>query len=296
MNKKRAQEYRKLRAEELRRLAQILHDEGIVRDVGPLQSAANMCAVSCLRNKLEYWEYDLIDLRFYDTDADSLRHVRPDSVVELWLELSVTLSGLCLEDSSLEDPFSRLNVDILTKGKNRSGKESICSWHLDKHIRGEGDNPSALAHPEYHFQHGGKKIRDLSDYGLNLLLETPRLAHPPMDGILAIDFILSNYVGEKWKILHSENSTYKDLIKSAQDRCWAPYALSSATISKLITEHSPWSAKSIWPQLILTPPSKVGLQQQTLEKLVQARDLYRKVGTNHEHLQGFESLIEQLSR
>jgi hypothetical protein len=295
VNKRRAQEYRKLRAEELRRLAQILHEEGLVRDVGPLQSAAGMCAVPCVKDKVEYWDYDVIDLRFYDTDEDSLRHVRPENVVDLWLELTITLRGLCLEDNSLEDPFKLLNVDILTKGKDRNGKELTCAWHLDKHKREEGDNPSALAHPEYHFQHGGKRVWSLNDYGYNLLLETPRLAHPPMDAILAVDFVLSNYVGKKWTALHSENSTYRDLVKSAQDRCWAPYALSSATICKLITEYSPWNAKLIWPQLVLTAPSLVELQRQAVEKLVQARDLYLKADSTRNYLQNFESLIDQLS-
>jgi hypothetical protein len=295
VNKRRAQEYRKLRAEELRRLAQILYEEGLVRDVGPLQSAAGMCAVSCVRDKVEYWEYDLIDLRFYDTDEDSLRHVRPEGVVEIWLELAVTLRGFCLEENSLEDPFKHLNVDILTKGKESSGKELTCSWHLDKHKRDKGDKPSALAHPEYHFQHGGRKVWALNDYGLNLLLETPRLPHPPMDAILAVDFVLSNYVGKKWAILHSENSAYRDLVKSAQDRCWTPYALSTATICKLITEHSPWNAKLLWPQLIFVPPSAKALQQKALEKLAQARDLYLVSDPSGNYRQGFDSLIDQLS-
>lgn len=295
MNKRRAQEYRKLRAEELRRLAQILNDEGLVRDVSPLQSAAGMCAIPCVRDRVEYWEYDLIDLRFYDTDEDSLRHVRPESVKEIWIELAVTLRGLCLEDGSLEDPFSHLGVDILIKGIDGTGRELTCAWHLDKHIREQGDNPAALAHPEYHFQHGGRKVWSLTDYGLNLILETPRLAHPPMDAILAVDFVLSNYVGKKWMVLHSDNSAYRELIKASHERCWSPYALSTATISRLVTEYTPWSAKLNWPQIILSPPSPTGLQQQALEKLVQARDLYRMANATGVCLQNFESLIEQLN-
>lgn len=116
-----------------------------------------------------------------------------------------------------------------------------------------------------------------------------------MDAILAVDFVLSNYVGKKWMVLHSDNSAYRELIKASHERCWSPYALSTATISKFVTEYIPWSAKLNWPQIILSPPSPTGLQQQALEKLVQARDLYRMANVAGGYLQNFESLIEQLN-
>jgi hypothetical protein len=95
--------------------------------------------------------------------------------------------------------------------------------------------------------------------------------------------------------LHSDNSAYRELIKAAQDRCWSPYALSTATICKFVTEYTPWSAKLNWPQIILSPPSATGLQQQALEKLVQAGDLYQMADATGGYLKNFESLIEQLN-
>ena len=251
MNKRRAQEFRKLRAEELRRFAQILLEEEAVRDAGPLLSAAAMCARQVIIDRHEYWGYSFHGLEFYDVDMESLRHARPEGADELKLELSIALKGPCLDDNSPDDPFTILNVDFVTVGRGTDGRELRCAWHLDKHIKAVGDNPSTLVHPDYHFQHGGKNVWSLNDYGSSLILETPRLPHPPLDAILAVDFILSNYYGKRWESMHIDNSDYQDLVKAAQERCWMPYAFSTATICKTIVATSPWKPKLIWPQLVL---------------------------------------------
>ena len=61
-----------------------------------------------------------------------------------------------------------------------------------------------------------------------LLLPTPRISHPPMDIVLGIDFVLSNFVkAEIYKKIQS-NSQYKAAVRKAQEKLWKPYMLSLA--------------------------------------------------------------------
>jgi hypothetical protein len=245
-------EFRKARANELRRLADVLDEWGLIRDPAPLKSAASLCAERRLNQGEEFWGYTFDSLEFPKVDEESFRHSRPEKSELSYLELGVSLSGPCLDDNALDNPFSSLSGDIVATGLTADGNRILkCAWHLDKHIRKKGDPEPSLAHPEYHFQHGGKNIRLLTDYGVHQILESPRIAHPPLDAILLVDFILSNYCGSEWKKIRVEDSTYKELIVSAQERYWSPYVLATAVVSKITTSTSPWKAKEIWPQLLI---------------------------------------------
>jgi hypothetical protein len=249
---RRAIDFRKARQSELLRLADVLHKRNLIQDPGPLSAAASLCVRRDLRHGQHFWGYHLDGLIFAKVDIESFRHSRPENSQISSLELGITLSGPCLDDNAPDNPFSSLSGDIIVTGVTADRQKTLkCAWHLDKHIREVGDAEPALAHPEYHFQHGGKNIRLLGDYGLHQILESPRIAHPPLDAILLVDFILSNYCGSEWKKLRLEDSTYKELVVSAQERYWAPYALATAVVSKAITVTSPWKAKEIWPQLLI---------------------------------------------
>jgi hypothetical protein len=211
-----------------------------------------LCVKPDVRQGEQVWGYEFDALEFLKVDDESFRHSRPENSVILSLELGVSLSGPCLDENAPDNPFSKLSGDIVVNGLTADEKKILkCAWHLDKHIRDKEADEPALAHPEYHFQHGGYNIRQLGDYGLHQILESPRIAHPPLDAILLVDFILSNYCGSDWKTLRLEDSTYKELVVSAQERYWAPYALATAVVSKTITATSPWKAKEIWPQLLI---------------------------------------------
>jgi len=249
---KRATEFRKARQNELLRLASVLENRNLVRDSQPLRSAAALCVKRDVKNGEEFWGYNFDSLEFTKFDDESFRHSRPENSVIDSLELGMTLSGPCLDDNAPDNPFIELNGDIVVSGLTADGEKTLkCAWHLDKHIRDEKSAEPTLVHPEYHFQHGGKNVRLLDNYGSHQILESPRIAHPPLDAILFVDFILSNYCGTEWKSLRMEDSTYKELVVSSQERCWAPYALATAVVSKTITSTSPWPAKEIWPQLLI---------------------------------------------
>jgi hypothetical protein len=267
MNERNAKEFRNERANELRKLALVLLASEVIRDQEPLQTAASQAGKRMLieveegeeeeeeeeeKEKQEVWGYRFYGLELLGIDKESSRHARPNGAEIMSIELSVSLSGPCLDVGDFSNPFSSLGVDIVALGLSADGRHDLkCAWHFDKHIQEKGDGKPLFAHPIYHFQHGGNNVSQLNNYGEHLILEPPRIAHPPLDAILAVDFVLSNYCGRKWASLHLDNTTYRDLIASAQERYWTPYALSTATICNSLTVDSSWSVQEIWPQMLI---------------------------------------------
>jgi hypothetical protein len=94
------QTFRRDRATELQRLANILWREKICSDIGPLKKAANQCR----RGSGSQWSYELKSLSFRLTD---LRYTIPQNVKDVKLELTIKVSGDCAS-GNLSDPFESL--------------------------------------------------------------------------------------------------------------------------------------------------------------------------------------------
>lgn len=260
MNKTKADQYVRQRADDLRSLARVLLDAGIIRDTEPLQRAAAACKL--LRAEEGYrWEYRMHGLQFRTLDLVSgeLRHSRPRTLSYLDLQLDVVLEGACLDDNALVDPLSNLIVDLQIEGLDERGEALSCAWHLDRHISAEasqnsatpeGEGQSEFAHPHYHFQFGGRQVWSKADveFGTHMLLEPPRIAHPPLDAILAADFVISNYYGRFWRELRRDSGTYNELLRESQTRLWRPYAIATARYWDRAPRPD-WYAPPIWPQL-----------------------------------------------
>jgi hypothetical protein len=218
-----------------------------------LKQAASDC-----KSPTEYgsssWGYHVSSLPFlgYEPSND----LRPKSAKEnaLYLEIELKIAGSCdrLEESS-KDPLHKLEFDLLVWGRNED-RHLLSAWHLDRHIFEKGDSMYS-DHPRYHFQFGGERLwGEVGDYGDLLVPEPPRIAFPPMDAILAVNFVLANYFGDEWKRLVDDEEgedEYRDLVVDAQKRLWRPYsrALSSAWQSGPYDDLA-WSPDTIWPQLI----------------------------------------------
>ena len=74
---------------------------------------------------------------------------------------------------------------------------------------------------------GGDVLKNLN-LGDVLLLPTPRISYPPMDIVLGIDFVLSNFVKVDLYRQIQNDSQYKAAVKNAQEKYWKPYMLSLA--------------------------------------------------------------------
>jgi hypothetical protein len=123
------------------------------------------------------------------------------------------------------DPLFKYKFEINIHGyknKRSEGQCYKCSWHLDKHSPSENDK---FTHASYHFQFGGKKIKNV-DSGNLLLLQNPRIPHPPMDIFLGFHFVIANFYNSKSYTFVREmtsDSVYQQIIKRAQNRLWTPY-------------------------------------------------------------------------
>jgi hypothetical protein len=237
-----SKEFRKSRATELRVLQDVLQTYDVITDPSPLEQAVRMCVA---KDGGSEWRYSFTNLMFRLT-LDELRHTRPQGVEQLTVSLSVDLQGECVEDKAPTDPFSHLGISIVTQGNDEKNKSFISAWHLDRHEANQ--TPSPLVHPCYHVHYGGKAILKLDanfDYGSHLLLETPRLAHLPLDGVLAVDFVLSNYMPKTWHKLRDEEARYNDIVYEAQKRCWYAYMMAMSAY---------WSSSdNMWPTHLLLP-------------------------------------------
>lgn len=242
-------------ATDLERIAEILTKNQIIRDSGPLHRAASICRDYQTDGM---WGYDLSNLVFRATNDLT---PTPDNVEGIDVELSIKIEGYCSPPDNT-DPLSHLVVNVEIHGRytteDSSGTEQIriawCAWHLDRHICEEGDNPPEFTHPCYHFQLGGHRLVDLYTASpptndTFLLLDSPRLPHPPLDGILGVDFVLLNFISSP-NLSFREEGNYINLITPRQEEMWLSYANSVAGHWGANAQALPWSPQNIWPPLV----------------------------------------------
>jgi hypothetical protein len=236
------------------RAKELLTLKDLLRQVMPIVPASidalSTAATTCRLSKNDLWHYEVTNLVFprISVHRSGVRHSRP-AIEEYEVALTVNAFGTCTEEDSLSDPLSDLNVDIVVNGYTKRKRQKINALHLDSHPpRTEKERlrqpvPDLIEayttsgkrvnniHPRYHFQIGGKHVWDKPSYefGSQLILETPRIAHPPLDAILAIDFVLANYYAETWTNLLKADNRYSDLVETAQEIFWRPYLFAAAS-------------------------------------------------------------------
>jgi hypothetical protein len=257
MSKKKARRYRGERASDLRNLSRILRKELPGFDPkSSLQAAASQCGSQELpilpdwnfRTSTYSWGYECDELLFPEYHPHNSSNLQPLNARSngVRIQLSVVVVGQSnVRDA--EDPFSVLEVEMQIRGQGENGK-LFSAWHLDKHKGNNNDTPRT-AHPEYHFQYGGKNLwKEVTNYGGMIIPEPPRLPHPPLDGILAVDFVLSNFFCEIWRELR-DDSRYTKLVHRTQKLLWKPYISSLAKAWASGPYDETWPANRIWPQL-----------------------------------------------
>lgn len=197
--------------------------------------------------KSESLDYTLKPLEFKFIDRPyCLSHTK---IENLRLLFDIKVKGEYKNIPALKDPLCHLEFNICITGNDSSNTnhDLFYSMHFDRHQ--EGVNPPKEIHPTYHFQFGGRKIKDTGmDFGQALFMDTPRIMHHPMDVFLGIDFILSNFFPEAWERL-KQKGEYVNLIKKYQEYFVYPYF---KTITKHFEENNEqtWPSIDIYPQLI----------------------------------------------
>ena len=198
-----------------------------------LKSDTLSSASAQFARKAKDWKYDvLVEFPEIDLNTSKLRDKRPEEANFCQVTLRIKADGNgASEDNTAYDPFLHLTVSIIVNA--RSDKSAVkgefkCAWHLDSHPPKdatkhdpEKDN---FMHPRYHWQYGGSEITGNADmtFGNHLLVTSPRLNHMPLDIVLAIDFVISNYYSKTWKEL-KKNPQYINLVQESRRRFWKPY-------------------------------------------------------------------------
>ena len=191
-------------AAEINSIAKILQREKLCSDISPLNK--------CCSNGM----YRVEELKFNIREVP--RNTRPN--VEL-LEVLLDVSFQELQD---DIPVSNYHFRITAQGLDSNVNLVKSSWHLDYDI----NNNQEYIHPHFHLTWGGDTMKGMG-LGEVLLLPTPRISYPPLDIILGIDFVLSNFVkAEIYKRIQCD-SQYKKAVKNAQEKYWKPYMLSIAS-------------------------------------------------------------------
>lgn len=174
-------------------------------------------------------------LRILDINpASFIRNIRPKSVQEISIEFTSTVSGDYSSDYGISEGVYSSNFSMQMLGSNASSPahNQICCWHLDGEDGGAQSTQAGydFFHPYYHVQHGGNTVRENgvgineSDYyGHMLLVDSPRLMHPPMDLILGFDFILCNFLPKQIIESLRGGAQYAGVVKNAQQLVWGTY-------------------------------------------------------------------------
>lgn len=211
---------RKKSATALRALGAILSRKGVCTDIGPICGAAEQCANQANHGD-SGWGYDIANLVFA---LNAPKGTLPARTKDFRAELSISVVGRF--DGDPDDQFVSLEINLEKYALSVTGSELKAAWHFDRHlidIKKDSPHESEDIHPLYHFQFGGARMSKIAErLGDTLLLDPPRLMHPPMDGILAIDFVLANYAGATWKSLR-DDAQYLNLIAPQFKRIWKPY-------------------------------------------------------------------------
>lgn len=215
--------FRNERAKELRQLSQLLS-----RVVGDdITTSVLESVISQLRNEdfiprlkdgsadQNIWGYDIQDFKM---PLATLNHVKPHDITKGEVILNMKLRARIEHWNTFNDPFIELGYNVLIRGVG--DKIYHFGFHIDKHT---GDTNTDEPHPTYHLQYNFNptKTKD-PNLGDLFYIDTPRIMHKPIDFILGISFLTSNFYPIAFEALKDEREFVK-LQENYQHAIWKPY-------------------------------------------------------------------------
>jgi hypothetical protein len=169
----------------------------------------------------EFWGYTISDIKF-NVDQSSLKHIRPSGFTNVEIIIELDVESKISEWEKLNDPFCSLNFRSLIRGTNsKTGKLHYLAFHIDRHNGAETNEIHPLYHLQY-LQNNKIKAKDEFDHGETLQLDLPRIMHLPMELILGVSTILSNFSPSTYSKL-IQNRQFVNLCKDYQQKIWRPY-------------------------------------------------------------------------
>lgn len=192
-------------------------DYEIVADAGPLYQLKSTLDRADFPTGLKYC---LIDLKFDNVSQDQFITSNWDAgSLEVKLHLDIQMApNKPFKYGNVQEALVEIGYEALTN----DGELARGAWHLDYHHYTTGQ-PDFI-HPKYHMHHGGRKVKDSTEnYGELVLLDAPRLQHPPLDLFLAFDMVLTNFFERRIWQNFREDTKYKEIIKSSHEHWWKDY-------------------------------------------------------------------------
>jgi hypothetical protein len=240
-------------ANELRRFKKLLEDNmgGYLLNPGVLETA-----IAKVKDPSKpSWGYDIPRLEFVNLDLGRVvcPNLHEDFLKNAVLELKLNISCLSNMPDPIDDPIKDFGIQIIVKIRTLEKVIAKNAWHFEPHPAvDDNGNPSKqpeFHHPLYHLHFGGYELTNETEglqYGNILILEAPRIMHPPMDIVLAIDFVLNNFYSYhscQPLINLTSEPDYIRIVKNARERFWKPFAFGLA--SNFATNHNFWSINQV---------------------------------------------------
>lgn len=220
------------------------HMGGYILNIGALGTAINQ-----VRNpNREFWGYEVPRLEFVNLDLGEVVCPNLDEIFvkNAVLELKLNITCLSCIPDPIEDPIQEFGIQITINIRDLEKVVARSFWRFEQHpakVNGVPANQPEFHHPLYHLHFGGHELNNDSQ-NMNssnvLILEAPRIMHPPMDIVLAIDFILNNFYSrhscKSFINLLEKEGTYLKIVENARRRFWKPFAFGLA--SNFTTNHN----------------------------------------------------------
>jgi hypothetical protein len=201
----------------------IIEKQGWNANIANFKDIKNLLGTS-LQHKPNKPDYKLTKIIFQNINLGRSPKGKFINTYNRKLHLDITFQANINKFKEIEISNSNVafNIKIAKTDSEIETDFSIMAWHLDtEHPK---DN-NEFIHPLFHFHFGGHQITSNSniDYGNILLLSPPRLMHPPLDFILAFDFIIYNFYNDEQRYGIVSHRDYEPLIKRIKKVCWKPY-------------------------------------------------------------------------
>lgn len=190
----------------------------IVESTGPLHALYSTLFRSDFPQGLEYV---LEDLKFKDvSNKQFISGNWASDSLNVQLHLNIKMQpNTEFKYSNVAEAVVEITYDAITEDMEDF---AYGAWHLDYHHYKGGTTD--FIHPNFHMHHGGKKVKDeVANYGEVVLLDTPRLLHPPLDLFLAFDMVLTNFYERRVWANFRANTSYQQIIKTSQEKWWKDY-------------------------------------------------------------------------
>lgn len=195
------------------------------------------------------WGYKVKNLVFRQEPISGIQYPKEGNIKSIKVVLDIDVKAEFRENKLDFNPFQLLEFNLTIEGLTKRDVKHILCFHLDRQPE---NSQSDEVHPAYHIHVGGHRLKSVSgeNFGSSLFMGSPRLKHYPMDLILGIDFVTSNFCPGINKKLRSEQRFIK-LLRHSQELILKPYYCSLSRHFGFETNVvGSWNAKDIFPQLI----------------------------------------------